>query len=374
MSIPTLEDPKQLGSSQTGADLGNMSTMFAELFCDPCGSWPGSHFKSDLCSNVLRCLMPADLSSVAVAWRSELARDVWREVAGTLYVAALAREEATPPNLFRRVFGARTRPLRRALLRYWLIREVFALAKNDGIGIFIAGSYSLFEHLERSERRTPAWQPGDVDFWLVGDSELQPGQIDSTTTREWTDRLEHEHGITFIEAPDYEYDNSPILRPSRRPVLPQLHNGIEIDSFPYLAKDFYYNVDDPLLTGPTDEFYRGLNLADSDPVESASIILREGFDKISFLGTALPNRANRAAPDHGGFASWSVPHDVLELSDINICQVAMSVDPSTNERSFCFGDGVEATIETRSAQVLFAGDARLPARVAKYEARGFHFT
>ena len=65
------------------------------------------------------------------------------------------------------------------------------------------------------------------------------------------------------------------------------------------------------------------------------------------------------------------PYDVIQRFDLNICQVAMIVSPTSGEKFFIYGDYVEKAIERRDAYVLYHNSLRLPERVRKYEERGF---
>ena len=65
--------------------------------------------------------------------------------------------------------------------------------------------------------------------------------------------------------------------------------------------------------------------------------------------------------------------DMIGRFDLDICQCAMIVNSCTGEKFFRFGPGAREAIARRHASALFVNSYRLPARIRKYEGRGFTF-
>ena len=70
--------------------------------------------------------------------------------------------------------------------------------------------------------------------------------------------------------------------------------------------------------------------------------------------------------------------DVVGRFDIDVCRVGMTINPTSGERTFHYGNDAEgrcitAGIAARRAHVIFDDNVRIGARVDKYESRGFAF-
>ena len=72
-------------------------------------------------------------------------------------------------------------------------------------------------------------------------------------------------------------------------------------------------------------------------------------------------------------ASLDGVSDMIGRFDLDICQCAMIVNSCTGEKFFRFGPGARDAIAQRHASALFVNSYRLPARIQKYEGRGFAF-
>jgi len=167
--------------------------------------------------------------------------------------------------------------------------------------------------------------------------------------------------------------------------------------------DFVYSVDDPMLADSERLLKHLLAKADIDtdkaieplvptcarfrfpPVRgsySAGVGWRAGVP----IDEARWTAALRASAAHRTYDKLSVistksydddevigVSDMIGRFDLDICQCAMIVNSCTGEKFFRFGPGAREAIARRHASALFVNSYRLPARIRKYEGRGFTF-
>jgi hypothetical protein len=71
----------------------------------------------------------------------------------------------------------------------------------------------------------------------------------------------------------------------------------------------------------------------------------------------------------------STVEDIVNCFDINVCSVAMLLNPAGGgcDRQFAASGQVRDAIRDRRARCEYVDNVLLPQRVAKYEARGFTF-
>ena len=337
------------------------------------------------------------------------------------------------PLDFRKLFtGRKTMPLKGALMRELILRELND-AKDQASNllehyyeatyhnpqpppptpeqwedrtqdfVFVAGSYALNEWLRRTGGM-PTWAPNDMDVW-VSENDLRANRfirylvpaVEALGIRLWPIRptLQSElegdcYGCDSVEFADYQcfpVDRAKDARGSSGVAITEVH-------------DFVYSVDDPMLAD-SERLLKHLLSKPGIDTDKAVEPLMPTCDRFRFnhrRSWRTPHRpryeydeerwteALRASCEHRTYDKLSVistksyaddtvvcPDAMISRFDLDICQCAMVVNSMTGGKQFLFGRGTREAIARRRASALFVNSYRLPARIQKYEGRGFTF-
>ncbi|KAJ1462788.1 hypothetical protein M885DRAFT_610815 [Pelagophyceae sp. CCMP2097] len=298
---------------------------------------------------------PEDVSAALVSCRasSAAADDAWSDLADSAAAARLAtallaarrlRGLRTGPDFSRLACGARTRPLRRALMREMLLRYLFC---DDSSGrAFVGGDFALAD-LEAQQRcgkhenvRVQAddaarERTADLDFWVACETASERRDLPRRLAATFSRAVEASLGVKLRRA-DHGSSHASLrtTQPSRRR-LRTAHNStsrVEVDAY-----RLEYSVDDPGSRG-----------GDGDG---------RAVEAITFVGI-VP-----CAPFLADALGLAFPTRILGQLGCGAAKIGLVVDARSGARIYIEGaaDPV-ANAPTRRRRDPFAGFDRQPSQ------------